>query len=99
MKQQYAKLLDEITQLGFILSGTITERLIIGKKGKKQINKKKYGPYYQWTRKVQGKTVTKNLSTSQASLYRQAIDNNKKIGSFTWHRFTNEIITFCEELV
>ena len=27
------------------------------------------------------------------------VDNNKKIGSFTWHRFTNEIITFCEELV
>lgn len=79
IKKQYDQLLKEITQLGFILSGTVTERVIIGKKGKKQISEKKYGPYYQWTRKVQGKTVTKNLSASQIKRYRKAIENSKKL--------------------
>ena len=40
---------------------------------------KKYGPYYQWTRKRRGKTVTVNLTASQAKVYQRAIDNHRKM--------------------
>ena len=38
-----------------------------------------YGPYYQWTWKQKGKTVTVNLTPSQAQAYRQAIGNNQAL--------------------
>ena len=41
--------------------------------------KKTYGPYFQWTWKRDGKTVTVNLSASQAKAYQRAIDNHRKL--------------------
>jgi hypothetical protein len=38
-----------------------------------------YGPYYQWTWKQKGKTVTVNLTPSQAQAYREAIGNNQAL--------------------
>jgi len=38
-----------------------------------------YGPYYQWTWKRNAKTVTVNLSASQAKTYQKAIDNHRKL--------------------
>ena len=40
---------------------------------------KTYGPYYQWTFKRTGKTVTVNLTASQAKTYQRAIDNHRKM--------------------
>jgi len=41
---------------------------------------KTYGPYYyQWTFKRKGKTVTVNLTASQAKTYQQAINNHRKM--------------------
>lgn len=38
-----------------------------------------HGPYLTWTRKVDGKTVTRTLTAEQASTYRQLIDNARKL--------------------
>lgn len=38
-----------------------------------------HGPYYQWTRKVQGRTVTVRVTRAQASLLRQWIDNGRRL--------------------
>ena len=79
LKKRYAQLVDQLGRMGPILPGTITERRIIGQASKKQIDRKKYGPYYQWTRKVDGKTITVNLSEAQVDLFQKAVDNNRKI--------------------
>jgi len=78
LKKRYAQLTDQLSGMGLVLPGTITERTIIGQASKKQMDRKKYGPYYQWTRKVNGKTITVNLSKAQVDLFRKAIDNNRK---------------------
>jgi uncharacterized iron-regulated protein len=79
LKKRYAQLADQFSRMGPVLPGTITERRIIGQASKKQIDRKKYGPYYQWTRKVNGKTITVNLSEAQVDSFRRAIDNNRKL--------------------
>jgi hypothetical protein len=38
-----------------------------------------HGPYYQWTRKVRGKTVTVRLSASAAALMKQWIANGRAL--------------------
>jgi hypothetical protein len=38
-----------------------------------------HGPYWQWTRKVQGKTVTARLSDEQAALLRVWLDNARRL--------------------
>ena len=38
-----------------------------------------HGPYLSWTRKVDGKTVTRNLSPDQVDRYRAWFDNAKRL--------------------
>lgn len=38
-----------------------------------------HGPYLSWTRKVAGKTVTRNLSAAQVEQYRAWFDNAKRL--------------------
>ncbi len=37
------------------------------------------GPYYQWTRKVRGKTVTVRLTEQQAERVRNWIENGRQL--------------------
>jgi Family of unknown function (DUF6788) len=38
-----------------------------------------HGPYWQWTRKVAGKTITRRLTPEQIEHYRPWIDNDRRI--------------------
>jgi len=38
-----------------------------------------HGPYYQWTRKVRGKTVTVRLTREQAHLFEAWISNGRQL--------------------
>jgi hypothetical protein len=38
-----------------------------------------HGPYWQWTAKVNGKTVTKRLTAKEAQLYQEWISNDRRI--------------------
>jgi len=38
-----------------------------------------HGPYYQWTHKVRGKTITKRLSKAQAKRCQQSILNHRQL--------------------
>jgi len=38
-----------------------------------------HGPYYQWTRKVQGKTATIRVDEEQAKLLREWIENGRHL--------------------
>ena len=38
-----------------------------------------HGPYYQWTAKENGKTVTRRLNAAEAELYKEWIDNDRQL--------------------
>ena len=42
-----------------------------------------HGPYYQWTRKIDGKTKTTRLTVEQVERYRPWFDNAKTIRALT----------------
>jgi hypothetical protein len=72
LERRYRKLSEKLAGTGPILQGTITERAIAREN-------RTYGPYYQWTFKREGKTVTVNLSAGQAGLFQKALDNNREL--------------------
>jgi hypothetical protein len=71
LERRYRRLARKLAATGTILQGTITERTIARED-------RTLGPYYQWTFKREGKTVTVNLSASQAGEFQKAIDNNRE---------------------
>lgn len=79
LTRRYQALAATLAATGPILQGTITERVIARKTGKGNAEEKSYGPYYQWTYKSAGKTVTVNLAAGQAKVFGKAIKNNQTI--------------------
>jgi uncharacterized iron-regulated protein len=83
MEKRYARLTARVAKLGLVLQGTITERTIIRENPREPGREKHYGPYYQWTFKRAAKTVTINLTASQARIYQRAIDTHRKLEQIT----------------
>ena len=79
LRRRYAQTRRRLARTGWVLQGTITERTIQREDPKRPGRKKRYGPYYQWTWKREGKTVTVNLTPRQAQAYQEAIDNNQTL--------------------
>ena len=78
-RRRYAKLTGQLRRIGPVAQGTVTERRIVRDVPSAPGGTKTYGPYYQWTWKQEGKTVTVNLTQSQAKTWQQAIDNHRKM--------------------
>ncbi len=73
-------------QLGFALPGTITERTkSCGKPTCRCHNDldQRHGPYIQWTRTVDGTTVTRALTREQLDRYQPWFDNNRRLHELT----------------
>lgn len=71
-----------LAQTGFALPGTITHRMMrCGKTGCRCQDDppQLHGPYIQWTRTVDGKTVTKLLSQDQLARYQPWFDNAREL--------------------
>jgi hypothetical protein len=71
LEERHRALLAELTDIGLVLRGSIAQRLT--RCGNptcrcKAIPPVLHGPYYLWTRKVAGKTVTATLTPEQAAL-------------------------------
>lgn len=79
VERRYARLAARLAKIGPVLQGNIAERTITRPDPDAPGKEKAYGPYYQWTFKRQGKTVTVNLSASQAKSYQRAIDRNRDL--------------------
>jgi len=72
----------ELAEIGFALPGTIN--VAMNRCGKpncacKADPPKLHGPYVTWTRKVEGKTVTRRLSAEQLERYRPWFENRKRV--------------------
>lgn len=71
-----------LAQIGFVLPGTITERMRrCGKPNCRcaQDPAALHGPYIQWTRTVGGKTVTKQLTAKQWARYQPWFDDARQL--------------------
>jgi hypothetical protein len=65
-------ILDQIAKLEFCLPGTLTERYTRCSSPGCRCRSDPpalHGPYYSWTRKIDGKTVTRTLTPEQARRY------------------------------
>lgn len=81
-QRRYRELAERIAELGFIASGSITYRQNrCGKPGCRchADPPTLHGPYYQWTAKIDGKTVTRRLSPTEAELFQEWIGNDRQL--------------------
>ncbi|MGH9055934.1 MAG: DUF6788 family protein [Acidimicrobiales bacterium] len=80
--QQHDRTVAALGQSGPALPGNlVTRSLRCGKAGCrcKADPPQLHGPYHQWTRKVDGKTVTRWLSVEQVARYRPWFDNARRL--------------------
>lgn len=80
--QQARALLQQISQLGFCLPGTLTARHTrCSSPGCRcrQDPPALHGPYHTWTRKIAGKTLTRTLTPEQARRYQPWFDNARQL--------------------
>jgi hypothetical protein len=81
-ENRYRQLAAQLAEIGMISAGTLTRRYTrCASPGCKcRANPPEpHGPYWQWTRKIDGKTVTRRLSTAEAKLYREWINNDRRL--------------------
>jgi hypothetical protein len=76
------ELIAQIAETGFILPGSVN--VVMNRCGKPRCAchadpPKLHGPYTTWTRKIAGKTVTRQLSAEQAERYRPWFEDNRRL--------------------
>src|SRR5450759_585665 len=81
-ERTYRALAAELADVGFISPGSVVLRYTsCGKPGCRCQGDppQRHGPYYQWSRAVAGKTVSRRLSEGEAGLYRSWIANPRRL--------------------
>lgn len=78
LERRRRALAARLGRLGLVLQGSIVRRTRRRDDPTAPGRAKTCGPYYQWTWKHHGKTVTLHLSASQARAYQKAIDNHRE---------------------
>lgn len=85
-ENQYRSLLSELQGLGFVSPGSVILReTSCSKPGCKCTADppRRHGPYYQWTKKVNGKTVSRQLTSAEATLFEEWIANRRRLQRIT----------------
>lgn len=81
---------QELSRLGFVMRGSILERFSrCGSPGCgcHDDPPRLHGPYWQWTAKTRGKTVTRNLSQDQVKRYREWMENARRLDEIVQQLF------------
>ena len=82
LQAELDRLKRKITQVGFVCPGSVVRRYMpCGKPGCRcQADPPKlHGPYWQYTHKAAGKTITRRLTPDQARHYQQWIANRRRV--------------------
>lgn len=85
-QHSYRQLAERIADIGYIAAGSITRRYTRCGTASCRCHAdppQPHGPYWQWTAKIDGKTVTRRLSDTEAHLYQQWIDNDRQLRALT----------------
>ena len=78
----YRKLASQLADVGYITAGSITRRHTRCGTPSCRCHAdppQLHGPYWQWTAKVNGKTVTRRLNETKAELYQEWIANDRQL--------------------
>ena len=80
-RADYEAIKQQISALGQVVPGSLQKRLYrCGKPNCRcVIQGILHGPYYQWSRKIDGKTVNINLNRETATMVRRWIQNDRKL--------------------
>ena len=79
-EHRYHQLAAQIADIGLIHAGSLTRRYTrcTAPGCKCRVDPPQpHGPYYQWTAKVNGKTITRRLNATEAELYEEWIANDR----------------------
>ena len=82
LEQRHRELAAQIAHVGIVAAGSVTRRYTRCTSTGCRCNAdppSPHGPYWQWTTKVNGKTVTRRLSDHEAELYQEWIGNDRRI--------------------
>ena len=84
-QRRRAEIAAALADLGFCLPGTLTERHTRCSPGCRcrATPPVLHGPYYSWTRKIAGKTVTRTLNAEQASRYGPWFEHARRLRALT----------------
>jgi hypothetical protein len=81
-ERRHRELAAQIAEVGIVAAGSVTHRFTRCTSPGCRCNAdppRPHGPYWQWTAKVNGKTVTKRLTDKEANLYQEWISNDRRI--------------------
>jgi len=79
---RYRQLQNTLAHVGYFRRGTLLKRFMACSKPRcacQASPPRLHGPYYQWTRKLEGKTVTVRLSAQQAELLAGWIESGREL--------------------
>lgn len=80
--RRYSELAAQMSNIGYIAAGSVAPRYNrCGNPGCRchADPPQPHGPYWQWTAKVNAKTVNRRLSDAEAELYREWIANDRRL--------------------
>lgn len=86
LRREYRSLQDQIRGLGYVAPGSVLERYTVCGTPACRCHADpptRHGPYFQYTRKVDGKTLTRRLTAEQADRYREWIANRRRLDELT----------------
>ena len=81
---RYRELVSQLTEIGFFTAGSLLQRRTVCGTPSCPCHAdaaQRHGPYWQYTRKVNGRTVTRRLSAADAEVYEQQIAASKQLRS------------------
>ena len=82
LEDRHRRLAAQLAEIGFLSRGSVVASYTTCGKDACRCRTDptlRHGPYWQWTRAVQGRTVSQRLSAGQAALYRQWIANGRSL--------------------
>lgn len=82
VKKRYDALIAEISEVGYIASGSLAPRFNRCGKANCRCHRdppQLHGPYWHWTATVNGKTVNRRLSDEEAAIYQEWIANDRRL--------------------
>ncbi|MHB1850341.1 MAG: DUF6788 family protein [Acidimicrobiales bacterium] len=97
-ERRYQALASELAEVGFIHGGSIVHRYTRCANPRCRCRAdppQLHGPYWQWTGKLAGKTVTRRLSEAEAARYSEWIANDRRLRQLVtgMRRIADEAIT------
>ena len=79
---RYRQLADQVREIGFVAVGSLVSRMMVCGTPTCHCHAdppQLHGPYFQLTRKVAGKTITRRLTSEQAELYTEWLANDRRL--------------------